>query len=113
MPENDNINLATLSLRELERRLEQRQQAFRETAENLQRLIDQRRSETLVQCGHCSAAFKVKDLTYIQMHYYVAPSGCNDGDYWRPEEGRWECPSCQRENRLWNKRDVVELKTLF
>ena len=52
-------------------------------------------------------------LVYIQTHWYVQPSGCAGGDYYKQGEGNWDCLSCGRRNRLYDKPEITALKPLF
>lgn len=61
-------------------------------------------------CGQTSA---IRDLVYLQTHWYVPPSGCSDGDYWRQGEGMYECLHCGHMNRLYERADIEALKHLF
>ena len=76
-------------------------------------------SETLVECTNsvlgygCGQKSMVKDLTYIQTHWYVRPSGCTGGDYWNQGEGQFDCLHCGIRNRLYDKPKIEELKYLF
>ena len=80
--------------------------------------IQERKAETLVRCESnnygkgCGLAFPIKELTYIQTHYYEGPYGCIGGDSWVTDEGQWLC-QCTHRNRLYNKPDIVVLKNLF
>lgn len=76
--------------------------------------------ETLVKCTTqcatgkgCGELTSIKDLTYIQTHWYVEPYSCTGGDYWRPGEGAFICPKCGHRNRLYNSLAVMALKKHF
>lgn len=81
--------------------------------------IRERKSQTLVRCDSdsngrgCGAAHEVRNVEYIQTHWYEGPHGCSGGDFWHRGEGQWACPSCGHKNRLYNKPDVEALKPLF
>lgn len=88
--------------------------AARETA------LDLQQRDTLLQCTSqiatgkgCSQLSRVGDLTYIQTHWYVSPHGCSGGDYWKQGEGRWACPECGHENRLYATPAIEALKSKF
>jgi hypothetical protein len=49
---------------------------------------------TLVKCVCCSVATPIKDIDYIQTHYYTSPHGCSGGDYWNEGSGKMVCPNC-------------------
>lgn len=76
-------------------------------------------SKTLVACESsvlgrgCGEQHMIKDLIYIQTHYYIAPYGCSSGDYWLPGEGNFICPTCGNRNRLYDRKEIQTLKHLF
>ena len=45
--------------------------------------IDQRNRRREIGCASCEGAHEIGSLTAIQTHWYVSPSGCNKGAYWR------------------------------
>lgn len=51
--------------------------------------------QTELICPKCETQHEIKDLTYICTHFYVAPSGCTDGDYWCEGEGNTFCTNCE------------------
>lgn len=61
----------------------------------------------------CGAKLKISDLVYIQTHWYTPPSGCTDGDYWNSGEGQFECPKCEKLNRLYERPEVEKLRQYF
>lgn len=78
------------------------------------------KAETLVQCttqvatgNGCKAWYAVKDLVYIQTHWYTEPHGCTGGDYWNEGEGQWICPACGHRNRLYATPEVEAMKWRF
>ena len=82
--------------------------------------INAKRAKTVVKCetnmahGHgCAAKFFIKDITYIQTHWYEKPHGCTGGDMWHQGEGQFICPCCGLRNRLYNRESFVALKGLF
>jgi hypothetical protein len=81
---------------------------------SLERERDDLLSMTTVECVRrdCGLQFWVRDLTYIQTHWYVSPHGCTGGDYWNEGEGQWRC-KCGHINRLYNKPEIQKLKRLF
>lgn len=76
-------------------------------------------SRTKVRCTTtysrkgCGKEAEIRDLVYIQTHWYVPPSGCSDGDYWRSGEGQYECPHCGHLNRLHDRPEIVSLSSMF
>ena len=76
-------------------------------------------SQTSVLCTNsvygkgCGKETEIRDLVYIQTHWYVPPSGCTGGDYWNEGEGQFACPHCGRLNRLYDRPKIQELKYLF
>ena len=73
----------------------------------------------MISCGTdskgkgCGANQRIKDTTYLQTHWYETPTGCTGGDMWHRGEGRWVCNRCGKENRLYDKPEVMNLKGLF
>lgn len=61
----------------------------------------------------CGKKTLVRELVYIQTHYYVEPHGCSGGDYWVPGEGNFDCPHCGHRNRLYDRKPIEALKRLF
>jgi hypothetical protein len=88
---------------------------------DLQKLEQRLKQEAKVKClgwtvgvaKHCGTMLPVKDLTYIQTHWYTEPYGCTGGDYWNQGEGQFTCPVCGALNRLYERPDVVALKSFF
>lgn len=54
----------------------------------------------MIPCAACERRHQIGKLDAIATHFYVRPSGCTDGDYWR--EGQWHfvCPNTGVRNRL-------------
>lgn len=80
---------------------------------HLRSLRDQNLRHTEISCKFCRAGNQINTLIYLQTHWYVRPSGCTDGDYYRHGEGNWDCLSCGRRNRLYDKPEITALKRLF
>lgn len=70
-------------------------------------------AQTEVLCPECKTTHMIKDLTYIQTHWYTRPSGCMEGDYWNEGEGQFDCPSCDTRLRLYKRKDLMDLRGLF
>lgn len=79
-------------------------------------------ARTLLQCMYCNQKHMIKDLTYIQGHWYTSPSGCTEGDYWNEDttEFSFICPNCKERNRCFSfanfqdKRvEAIKFKRLF
>ena len=85
--------------------------------------LDEELSKTLVRCeglfpgiksyAGCGMGFQIRELCYIQTHWYEGPYGCTEGDTWHQGEGNWVCPSCGSRHRLYDKPEIEELKHLF
>lgn len=82
-------------------------------AAHLRSLRDKNLRLTEVFCKFCRAAHQIGSLIYLQTHWYVRPSGCTDGGYYKEGEGNWDCPACGRRNRLYDKPEITALKRLF
>lgn len=74
--------------------------------------FEEQNRNTLVQCQICKKLHQISSLVYIQTYWYVSPHGCTGGDYWRQGEGRFKC-DCGHLNRLYESKDVEELKQFF
>lgn len=61
----------------------------------------------------CGAGFYIKDLKYIQTHWYENPHGCTGGDNWLQGEGNFICPKCGHRNRFLNRQDIEGMKFSF
>ena len=66
----------------------------------------------------CEKTFPIKDIVFLQTHWYVEPYSCSGGDYWKTGEGNWVCPNCNHRNRLvdcWTpgSEEIAKLKHLF
>ena len=106
--------MKTLTVLKLERA------SLEKTLRNNTLEINAKLAKTVIKCetnmryGHgCSAKYFIKDITYIQTHWYEQPSGCIGGDMWHSGEGQFECPCCGLRNRLYNRENFVALKNLF
>lgn len=81
--------------------------------------IDAKLRKTLVKCSPnnfgkgCDQALEIGELEYIQTHWYTSPYGCSGGDYWNQGEGRFICPQCGHQNRLYDRPEIEDLKRLF
>ena len=82
--------------------------------------INNKKAKTVIECESnasygkgCGLKFFIKEVTYLQTHWYERPSGCTGGDTHRQGEGQFECPCCGHRNRLYNREHFVELKNLF
>jgi hypothetical protein len=79
-----------------------------------QNLKEERANKEFV-CG-CGKYHKIKDCVVIQTHWYTAPSGCSDGDYWNSGELQIVCPDTDFKNRIlfknfnipWEKRNLFD-----
>lgn len=61
----------------------------------------------------CGVEHEIKNLTYIQTHFYIKPYGCTGGDYYREGEGQFICPACGHRNRLYTRPEIQDLKPAF
>ena len=82
--------------------------------------INKKKAKTVIQCESsaaygrgCGAKFFIKEITYLQTHWYETPSGCTGGDTYHLGEGQFECPMCNHRNRLYQRKHFEELKSLF
>ena len=66
------------------------------------------KSITKVRCRKCAVEQSIGDIMYIQTHY--SEFGM---DYYDTGEGQWDCPECGTYNRLYDRQDVMALRSLF
>jgi hypothetical protein len=83
-----------------------------ETIKMLNAMKDEKLGETVIECGKCGLQFWIKDVEYIQTHWYTQPHGCTGGDYWTQGEGQWVC-KCGVRNRMFDQPEITKLKRLF
>lgn len=87
--------------------------------DKIQSKITKHKRNTLVQCTNnnygagCGMGHKIKDLEYLQTHWYEEPFGCTGGDNWHKGEGQFECPHCGHLNRLYERPEIESLSHLF
>ena len=63
--------------------------------------IDKRNKKRKIKCAACGSSHQIQELTLIQTHWYVAPTGCIGGDFWKEGEMQFVCPDTQIRNRLF------------
>lgn len=66
-----------------------------------------------IKCPACGKQPKLSMCTYIQTHWYVRPTGCTGGDYWRSGEGQFRCPRCESIIRLYDSPEVEAERRYF
>lgn len=57
------------------------------------------RSRRKILCS-CNEKHEIRHLDAVQTHWYVQPHGCMEGDYWKPGELHFVCPSTGMRNRI-------------
>lgn len=81
--------------------------------------IDDLKAKTVIVCEcnvfgkGCGKKFFIKNLQYIQTHWYEKPYGCTGGDTWHAGEGRFICPCCNHINGLYDRKEFESMKHLF
>lgn len=81
--------------------------------------IKYQESLTVVECSKdsygkgCGAKYNIKNISYIQTHWYESPYSCSSGDQWHQGDGEWECPCCGKRNRLYTRPEIEAMKYLF
>ena len=65
----------------------------------------------IIKCGACKKGSKIRNLEFINAHYYVPPYGCTGGDYWNTDDSNsgFICVKCNIRNRLLPKH-LIALK---
>lgn len=59
----------------------------------------------LVKCVNCHKQSKICEWTFVQKYWYVRPSGCTEGDYWKHDEYDTcdiMCAKCSFQNYIYN-----------
>jgi hypothetical protein len=106
-----------MKLSEIEKKLEvvelKRQGLKAAQAEALGRKYVTCTSTIAFQGKGCGKKSQIGTLTYIQTHFHVPAYGCTGGDYWKEGEGQFECPKCGYLNRLYDRKEIQELKRYF
>lgn len=96
--------------------LDRRLEVIREEEAKVLSRIDKRNKKRTIPCKACDTPHEIRDLTLIQTHFYVPPSGCTEGAYWLPGEIQFVCPQTDITNRMlfdnndvpWDKRREYE-----
>jgi hypothetical protein len=101
------------------RQLLKRQAELAAEQAEIRAALDDKARNTRVACESsvlgkgCGKRTRVRDLVYIQTHWYIHPYGCTEGDYWNKGEGQFDCPKCGNRNRLYNRPEVEALRRFF
>ncbi len=106
-----------MKLEEIEKRLEkvelERQGLRAEQAEALGRKFVTCTTNVAYKGDGCGKKSQIRNLVYIQTHYYVSPYSCSGGDYWNEGEGQFDCPKCGYRNRLYDRPEIMDLDRYF
>lgn len=100
-------------------KLEEKKNKLNQKLDKVNKKIKKQLSKTIVYCTStpygkgCGAALEIRNLTYIQTHWYEEPYGCTGGATWRSGEGQFDCPICNHRNRLYNRPEIEKKKHLF
>jgi hypothetical protein len=78
--------------------------------------IEEQNKRKKIPCKCCNKNHSIYKLTAIQTYWYVEPSGCTDGGYWREGEMQFICPLSNIRNRIlfdnydveWHLRDKYD-----
>ena len=103
-------------MRDIDKKIAKAEKAVSRAEVSLQermKALSALKESSIVECYSCDAELTVKDLIYIQYYNYVKPYGCTEGDYWQEHEGSFYCPECGEENRLYNRKEVADLRKYF
>lgn len=74
---------------------------------NLQDKLEEAKAKLSIKCQSCLKYHRIKDLVVIQTHWFIPPSGCTEGAYWKQGELHFICPNNKVRNRiLFNNSDV-------
>lgn len=58
-----------------------------------------------IRCRECRSASRLASWGFIQKLWYVRPTGCTEGDYWKHHETETcdlVCPKCRKRNYIYN-----------
>jgi len=105
----DKSDVILADTQELDRKLLETQR----TLYNLEEEKKEIQKGSCIKCRKCSTISQIRNLGYRQIHYYVRPSGCTEGDYWAESAGEVICPNCKIVIRLYDIPKIMELKWLF
>lgn len=51
-------------------------------------------------CSNCGCGSKLKNVIFVQTHWYEKPQGCMGGDNWYAGEQNLFCPKCGHRHRI-------------
>lgn len=71
----------------------------REIAELRKILIEQYKNSVL-SCKRCELSSKLREVIFVQTHWYERPYSCTSGDNWLEGEVNLLCPNCGCRHRL-------------
>lgn len=93
---------------------------IKETSGVLQALQEDRAEivkRTKISCGNCDQESMIKDIVYIQPHWYESPHGCTGGDTWHEDKdyALMRCPHCKSILQITSHQnaDLMALKYSF
>lgn len=110
------MELPIINIKEAQKRLKELQVE----ANQLHAIVDESKRNKILKCYSCKKGKKVKNLTFVQTHFYVSPYSCTGGDYWNPGPVGFTCPICLKFNssRLsyegkWSRPEINNLQKFF
>ena len=71
--------------------------------------------KTLLFCPACETNSEIGQWTFNQVHHYIKPHGCDEGDYWVPsniEVCFFVCPNCKKESYIYRHPQKMEISNL-
>ena len=87
-----------------------REQEIESQIETLRAEREAIRSRRMWTCPCCHKRTAIAKLTFIQDHWYVSPSGCSGGDYWKQSNQVYiPCPKCNNIARV--TENFVQVRT--
>lgn len=87
-------------------KIEQRLATLATEQQKLRQQLETQRSNKQFKCV-CGKMHRIKNCVVIQTHWYVPPSGCTEGAYWKQSELQIVCPDTDIKNRLlFSNHDV-------
>src|SRR3989344_5523989 len=70
---------------------------------------------TFLRCSECGRESQVSSWVFIQDHWYVPPSGCTEGAYWKSRKANTchlRCPKCGQENYICHHPQIDKILML-
>lgn len=92
------------------------EQKLKQQINKIEQRIETIRSRKMITCPECKKRTAISKATIVEDYWYVRPSGCMGGDYWKFNEYWYCCSKCGKTSRAyittWDiDRETKEIKT--